>query len=760
MGIIDWLIVLLPVVTVLFMAIRSRRYVTGVPDFLSAGRVCGRYVIGTTELTNGLAVLTLIANTEVNYKTGFAMNFWNSVLVPITLFMSLRGFCIYRFRETRAMSLGQFIEMRYNRSLRIFASAIRTSAEMIANMILPAVSARFFIYFLGLPHKILLPGNFEIPTYTLVMLIVLTTAVSIICFGGQLALTVTNTVQCLICYPMIVLFIIYILCRFSWSDQIVPVMLDRVKGESFLNPFDISGLRDFNLFALGVLILNTILNRANWIGTGTSTAARSPHEQKMAGVLEAWRLTFVLVFYLLFATTVIVTLNHRDYAADAKNIKSAISARIAGEISDSESQKLSIIKATAEIPEIRHNIGTDEPLSQAKNLDTPYLEAVHNVLGHNGSGNAKFQEFRTLYHQLMLPMTFRHLLPEGMLGLFCLLMVMLMISTDDSRIFSSAVTLTQDIILPFRPQGFTPAQHIRMLRWVSAGVGVFFFCGASFMSQLDYINLFVQIVVSIWSAGAGSMLVFGLYTRRGTTAGAFAALFTGSFISISGIAAQRNWAEYIYPWLESRHWSEPLGRFLETVSSPFNPLVVWKMDAVKFPINSVEMFFLGIIISMAVYWIVSFLTFKKPFDLDRMLHRGDCSTGNTDKEPPEKFSVRKIFSHIIGINSEYTTGDKIIAWAVFAYSIVFSFGCTFLGVLIWNMISPWNAEAWGKYFLWVWLIVPGTFAAVTTVWFSIGGITDLRQMFRDLAARHHTDSLDDGRVDNNRSATGQPETDK
>ena len=88
------------------------------------------------------------------------------------------------------------------------------------------------------------------------MLIVLTTAVSIICFGGQLALTVTNTVQCLICYPMIVLFIIYILCRFSWSDQIVPVMLDRVKGESFLNPFDVAKMRDFNLFALIVVLVS------------------------------------------------------------------------------------------------------------------------------------------------------------------------------------------------------------------------------------------------------------------------------------------------------------------------------------------------------------------------------------------------------------------------------------------------------------------------------------------------------------------------
>ena len=33
------------------------------------------------------------------------------------------------------------------------------------------------------------------------------------------------------------------------------------------------------------------------------------------------------------------------------------------------------------------------------------------------------------------------------------------------------------------------------------------------------------------------------------------------------------------------------------------------------------------------------------------------------------------------------------------------------------------------------------------VWFMIGGIVDLRQLFRDLAARTHVNDLDNGMVD-------------
>ena len=41
----DWLIIAVPVAFVLFMGLYSRRYLKDVSSFLSAGRVCGRYVI-------------------------------------------------------------------------------------------------------------------------------------------------------------------------------------------------------------------------------------------------------------------------------------------------------------------------------------------------------------------------------------------------------------------------------------------------------------------------------------------------------------------------------------------------------------------------------------------------------------------------------------------------------------------------------------------------------------------------------------------
>ncbi|MFA6931267.1 MAG: sodium:panthothenate symporter [Lentisphaeria bacterium] len=747
MSLIDWLIVIIPVLFVVGMGIYSRKYLRGVADFLAAGRVCGRYVISVGDIANALSIIGLVAYVEVHYKTGFALVFWQHLTGPLGIIMGLLGFCTYRFRETKALSLGQFLEMRYNRPFRIFASALRSLSEMLANMIMPAVAARFFIYFLDLPRTMNLFG-LQIPTFMLIVSICLIVAISIICMGGTLALVITDAIQGMFCFPLIVVFVIFILTKFSWSNEIVPVMIDRAQGESFLNPYDLSKLRDFNLFLVVLTIFSAIFHRASWIGAGTSTAAKSPHEQKMASLLGTWRGAITSIFYVLIGITIITLLNHRNWAPQGKNVRDRISVRIAEELVEDPADQVILTSRIQAIQPQLHEIGVDKPLSQTENLDTPILKTAHETLKEfNGEseGNAKFQQFRTLYHQLMLGMSMRELLPTGLLGLFCLLMVLAMISTDDTRIYSATITLTQDVVMPLLKRPLTPRQHVLALRLVSIGIGVFFFFGSVLMSQLDYINLFVTLMTTMWMGGCGPVMIFGLYSHFGTTAGAFTSLLTGMVMGISGIFVQRNWADVVYPWIDKAGWVEPLDHFLILVSKPFDPIIVWKMDAVKFPINSYEYYFLTMMFTLFLYCVVSWLTMKKPFNLDRMLHRGIYNVDGENKERLA-WSLRTVFNKLLGITKEYTLGDRFIAWGFFLYSFVYNFLLAFVLVIIWNAITPWPIEWWGNYFFVVYLLVPGIMAAFSTFWFGIGGFKDLFQLFRDLEARVD-DPLDNGTVE-------------
>ncbi len=747
---LDWIIVVIPLFFIIGTAFYVKRYVRGVADFLVAGRVAGRYVISVADMESALGIITLVGYVESRYQTGFAILFWNNVLVPLTIFMSLCGFCLYRYRETKALSMGQFLEMRYSRNFRIAAMGLRVFSEMLTNAICPALAARFFICLLGFPNHLDIAG-YQISTFAVVMFVLVVMSVSVSMAGGMVALIVTDCIQGLFCYPIFLILSIFIFTEFSWMNDIAPTMLDRAAGESFINPFDIDNLRDFNLFALIVSIWASIINRANWYGSNTQGCGRTSHEQKMAGVLGAWRGGFSTVFMSLIALAVFTTMNHRSHSKIAREVRSELSFRVADELIADHNLKQRIVDATTAIPEQKQDIGKDTPLSRKRNLDTTYLDATHNILqasiANTGEANSIFQQFNTLYHQTMLPVAMRKLFPMGLLGVFALFGFMIMLSTDDSRIFSSAFTLIQDIVLPLRKTPFTPEQQLRWIRGSTVFVGTVFFFGSLLMSQIDYVNLFVTICVSVWSGGAGSVIVFGLYSRFGTTAGAYASLLTGAFISGGGILVQRNWASRVYPLLERAGLVEPLGTLLATISEPLNPYVVWEMNPVKFPINSMELYLIAMLMSMGSYCLVSVITCRKPFNLEQMLHRGIYNIDGEDKKAPEAWSFRNIIRKIVGITPDYTTGDRLIAWGVFYHSIVYRFIIAFVLVVVWNLVAPWPIKWWDEYFFISLLLEPSLIGIITTVWFFIGGLIDLRQLFRDLAARKEN-PLDDGRVEN------------
>jgi hypothetical protein len=288
--------------------------------------------------------------------------------------------------------------------------------------------------------------------------------------------------------------------------------------------------------------------------------------------------------------------------------------------------------------------------------------------------------------------------------------------------------------------------HLKYLKICTLGVTVFFFVVSIFFSQLDFIQMFTTVMTSLWLGAAGPIMIGGLYTRFGTTTGAWCALFFGSGTSLSGLILQRNWAKSVYPWLESRGYVEAVGNAMSAIARPLNPWVVWNMDPIKFPINSVEIYFMAMVLGVLAYIIGSLISQKEPFNLDRLLHRGIyAAAGDVVKEQAKVSFRRKLFSTLIGITPEYTKGDKMIAWSVFLWSIGYGFILMFCGVLIWNALSPWPVRYWGTYFFITTIVASIIVGCISTVWFMIGGFKDLLAMFRDLKARI-ANPLDDGRV--------------
>ena len=825
---LDWIIICIPLLAVVFIGLKSQKYVRSVADFLAASRVAGRYVICVAEGEAGMGLITLVAVWQVYYSSGFAYSFWGSLTAPLGLLFGLFGYCTYRFRETRAMTMGQFLEMRYNRAFRVFAAILQSISGIINYAIFPAVGARCIIYFLNLPLYFYI-GGFKFSTFILLMLLFLSVAVWIVTMGGQITIMVTDCVQGLVSYPLYALVVGYLIYRFSYYNEVVPSLMNRPEGMSMLNPYDVGKMRTFNLFYVFVGIFSSIFTRLTWSGSqGYKAAARNAHEQKMGSLLGSWRGGFAGMMYTLLAIAAFTCMKHPDFKPIADKVNVELSSKTVEEFASDErfdpirEDMKKLWADGTQTPKVQRELTRAMMMDEKSIFASAVRDAVPRgditigvatdggVVGNSlrAIKDAKYdydptmpldktlavpatrtlvssidpkigQSMGAITNQMTVPVALREILPIGITGALCALMLFLMLSTDTTYLHSWGSILAQDIILPFRKKPFTPKQQLLLLRVLIISVAVFSFFFSIYFTQVDYVVMFQQITGAIWMGGAGPVITFGLYWKRGTTAGAFTSLIVGSLLSVGGMLGQQFWTEGLYDFLVRHELAEPIGKILASITRFFTfgkyELIHWEMTPNAFPINSQELLFISLSSAIILYVGVSLLTSHKPklylkkdddrtyagisllrntksFNMDKLLHRGAYADADAPKKLP--WTWRTVYNKLIGIDGNYTTGDKILAWSVFIWSFGWSFCCVFLGIVTWNAISPWPVEWWAHKFLITTVIIPGVIAIISTVWFSIGGVRDLRRLFRDLAKKQD-DFSDDGRVDHSEDKGNQ-----
>lgn len=801
---IDWLLFAIPVAVVVLAALMAQRYVHGVADFLSAGRVARRYVLCVASGEAALGLVSVAGSLEVYYNSGFAYGFWGNILGPLGMALGLVGFCNYRFRETRAMTLGQFFEMRYSRPFRTTASFLQAFYGVLNYAIFPAVSARFLMYFMRLPVSFTILG-FHCSTFAALMLAALALACFVACAGGQITIMVTDCIQGILSYPIYLAVVVWLLWRFSWSEDLLPALCARPEGSSFLNPFDAYDLRDFNVFYVCSGVLGLVFNRLTWGSRGYDSAARDAHEAKMGSVLGTWRWGFCNTMFVLLGVIAYSFHNSPNFARESAEARAALAAKAyedvafaapRGSVPDGEAEAVHAAFAAVGLRDRFTTQAEYRDLSDRKaqadrfreETADPYLQAASDALGGArteaeiqampdtekalwASRRSRNQTFATIFAQQRVPATIRAILPTGLVGLFCALAAFLTLSTDTTCLHGWASVIVQDCILPLRKRPWTPRRQIWNLRIAICAVAAAAFAFSWEFGQVDFIFMFFSITGAIWTA-AGPVITLGLYWRRGTTQAAFISLLVGASAGIAAIVAQKLWVPVFYPWIASHGWGPMLDAILRVLSSPFEPWVHWELTPDKFPINSVEVGVANQLFALLLYVAVSLATCRKPFDMDRLLHRGKWA--DAAKEGGRQVDSGKVlhpgvsagvaqtcaerlFTRIIGIDRNYTHGDKALAWSVFLYSFGWGFCVCFLGNVAWHflgetgIVPPQSESWWGAYFFAVSVVVSCIVGAVSTVWFGICSTRDLLRLFRDLEERERAgggpDVSDDGRVE-------------
>jgi SSS family solute:Na+ symporter len=138
-------------------------------------------------------------------------------------------------------------------------------------------------------------------------------------------------------------------------------------------------------------------------------------------------------------------------------------------------------------------------------------------------------------------------------------------------------------------------------------------------------------------------------------------------------------------------------------------------------INGNTMAFISSLIAITLYIVVSLLDTQPVFNLAKLLRRE-----KRDETKPE-----------------FTKSDKVLYGIVICYTAIYFLA--FVIVTLYNLFHDVPTSAWNKYWIFnVYLSI--TLGTIVLVWFTIGGIMDLKKLFAGLSTER-IDEHDDGFVD-------------
>ena len=688
LSVIDWLIVAITLGSMIYSVNMTKGLMKSVTDFLSAGRTAGRYLISVSSGVAGLGAISIVMFLEMGYVAGFSLSWWGLSQGIIILAITMSGWVIYRFRSTRCLTLAQFFEKRYSRKFRIFAGIVAFVAGIINFGIFPAVGAQFFINYCGLPDSFI-----GIPMYPLVMFVLLSIALYFVYTGGQIAIIIADFFQGV--FVTIVLFMVTIYLFFTIGWEQVSESLEKT-------PIKLAQKEIQNLKLKPSFQDLPELEKNEWVSEINEKYENSsrinPFKTSQVEDFNFW-------YFLIGIIGVMYgTLGWQGSQGYNSSAKSAHEAKMG-----------SVLAGFRGLPQGLFMFLV--PVLVYVLMNHPDYKTVTDAV------NSSLDKISTdtLRTQLRAPFVLSEILPVGLLGAFAALMLAAFISTHDTYLHSWGSIFIQDVIMPFRDKPFDKETHLRVLRYSIFGVAVFIFLFSLLFSQNQKIALYFALTAAIFSGGCGAVIIGGLYWERGTTAAAWTAMIIGAFIGVGGTLIKQ----------VSVDWLSDVSS-LSTIKT----ILLYLRD-----INGQEYWGIGMASSSISYILVSLIGSRSSIDMDMLLNRGRYSIKGEmaviNKDP-------ELGWKIFGMGAEFTKSDKLIY--ILNYGWTGMWTLIFIIGTVYNLSNPVSDSSWMKYWEY-YIYLNMAVSIIIIVWFTVGGISDLKHMISNLKSdyRNHKD---DGWVHN------------
>lgn len=442
---IDWLVVGVVMAGLGVVGWRVQRMSRSVAHYTVAGRQLGMWLMMSSGMAGGIGLVSIVAMAQTGFNQGLSfiwITLFSMLFINIPLF-GILGLGVMRYRATNVQTLPQYYEMRFSRSVRLFAGITLVIGGVLNMAVFPIVESHVLVAFLGLPETFVILGV-TCKTVLVLLFILLAMAVYFAVMGGMVSVTVTEYLQSWIMAISLGALLYFVLARVGVARA--EQNLVAVRGDSAFNPFAAGSLGI--AFVFTVIAQNIVSKLAFPPSLQVTSSMRNPRIVRISTLLTS---IFGISAGLAFVAFGIAALAM---------------------------------------------FGPDVPADPAAS---------------------------EIYQRALVGRMAAGVLPTVFMGLALSGFICASISTNDAYLLSWGSVLCNDVICPIRSKPYTPEEHIRALRWTIVGIAVFIFFFGVFYTPKESVLQFFYMTGAIFS-GCGLITWFGLYWRRASAAGAWAAL--------------------------------------------------------------------------------------------------------------------------------------------------------------------------------------------------------------------------------------------
>jgi Na+/proline symporter len=535
-SLLDGAIAVLSLVATLWIGLRVKRYIGTIEDYLVANRGMGLYVGAASLLSTEVGIITYMYQSQFGFVAGFSAFVTGLITLGVCLVVGRTGFVITRLREMEILTVPEYFEKRYGRSVRVLAGVLMAFGGSLNLGIFPIIEARFLAIVTGIPSRYV--------GWTMAGLLLIALVYTAI--GGMVSLIVTNYVQYLFLAAGTVMVTLVCLRQAGWGG-----MVSTVESHMGGRGFDPVGDLGVGFIVWQILLwvaLMTVWQSVAMRTFSTKDAAVGKKMFTLTGFLFLGRALIPMAWGI--AALAFFWGRAEPVAAPPAPTRMAQIQRLDAQLDETFQSDLDEGRLGRALPQV----DLLERLAREESAHSPEAARLEESA----------RDRRGEIGLLAMPWMLATILPTGILGLVVAGMLAASISTYAGYFLGWSSIIAQDIVAPLlssrgapmvpgdegpaapadpshdgpdgRARGDTGLSNrarLRLTRITVVGLTVFIMIWSLVYDLPGPAYFYLQVTANLFMAPTLIAVVGGLYWRRASAAGAALAFVLGALTSLA-----------------------------------------------------------------------------------------------------------------------------------------------------------------------------------------------------------------------------------